>query len=70
MEKETMKFSLKELRARRNYSQEDLARRAKLTTRTISNYESDVNNLRNASYANIKKIAEALEVEVGDIFLG
>lgn len=65
-----MQFSLKELRARKDISQEDLANIAGLTARTIHNYEKDVANLRSASYSNIKEIAKALDVEVEDIFLG
>lgn len=65
-----MQFSLKELRARKDISQEDLANLAGLTARTIYNYEKDVANLRSASYSNIKEIAKALDVEVEDIYLG
>lgn len=63
-------FSLKELRARHNLSQEKLANLVGITTRTIASYESDIANLRKASYQVIEKIAEVLEVEVKDIFLG
>ncbi len=65
-----MQYSIKELRARKDISQEELARLTNLTARTIYNYEKDVLNLRNASYSNIKKIADTLDVEVEEIFLG
>lgn len=65
-----LQYSIRELRARRNISQEELARRAGLTSRTIVNYENDINMLRNASYKNIEKISIALDVDITDIFLG
>lgn len=68
--KNKMQYSIKELRARKNITQEDLARLTGLTARTIYIYEKDVSSLRKASYLNIKKIADALDVEVEEIFLG
>ena len=70
MDKQYIQYSIKELRARKDISQEELANLAGLTARTIYNYEKDVSNLRNASYSNIKKIADALDVKVEEIFLG
>ncbi|MGM0227961.1 hypothetical protein IGI39_004929, partial [Enterococcus sp. AZ135] len=32
-------------------------------------YESDINKLRNASYKNVKNIANALDVSINEIFL-
>ena len=65
-----MKFSLKELRARHNLTQEELARLAGLSPKTINYYEKDVNRLRGASFKNLEKLAEALKVKVDDIYLG
>lgn len=65
-----MKFSLKELRARHNLTQEELARLTGLSPKTINLYEKDINRLRGASFKNIEKLAEALHVEVEEIFLG
>ena len=65
-----MKFSLKELRARHNLTQEELARLAGLSPKTINYYEKDVNRLRGASFKNIEKLAEVLKVKVDEIFLG
>lgn len=64
------KKTLRQLRLENDLTQERLAQRTGLTLKTISNYESDVNRLRNASYANILKIANILGVEVNQIFLG
>lgn len=68
--KNKMQYSIKELRARKDISQEELAKLTGLTARTIFNYEKDISNLRNASYSNIAKLADALDVEVDEIFLG
>lgn len=65
-----MQYTIKELRARHNLTQDGLARLVGLTTRTIQSFESDIENLRNTSYKNIERLAKALKVEVGDIFLG
>jgi DNA-binding XRE family transcriptional regulator len=65
-----MKFSLKELRARHNLTQEELARLAGLSPKTINYYEKDVNRLRGASFKNLEKLAEVLKVKVDDIYLG
>lgn len=64
------KKTLRQLRLENDLTQERLAQRTGLTLKSISNYESDVNRLRNASYANILKIANILGVEVNQIFLG
>ena len=65
-----MKFTLKELRARHNLTQEELARLAGLSPKTINCYEKDVNRLRGASFRNLEKLAEVLNVKVEEIFLG
>jgi DNA-binding XRE family transcriptional regulator len=65
-----MKFTLKELRARHNLTQEELARLAGLSPKTINYYEKDVNRLRGASFKNLEKLAEVLKVKVDDIYLG
>ena len=70
MNNQYMQYSIRELRARKDISQEGLAKLTGLTARTIYSYEKDVSNLRSASYSNIKKIADALDVKVEEIFLG
>lgn len=64
------KERLRVLRAKAEMSQEDLAQKAGLTSRSIGMYEADVNNLRKAKYETIAGIADALGVTVNDIFLG
>lgn len=64
------KRTIRILRQGKKMSQEDLARRAGLSYRSIANYEKDIRQLRAAQYQNIEAIAKALGVQVSDIFLG
>lgn len=67
---ENEKLKLKQWRVLKDFSREELANKAGLTSRTLYNYENDVKNLRKASYETLEKIAEALEISVNQIFLG
>lgn len=62
--------TVKVLRARVEITQEELASKSGLSARTIVQFEKDVNNLRKAKYETLLKLAEGLNVEVDDIFLG
>lgn len=62
--------TIKLLRARAEMSQEELASRVGISSKTIGNYEKDVNNLRRAKYKTLQNMATVLGVEVEDIFLG
>ncbi|MGQ7513732.1 helix-turn-helix domain-containing protein [Streptococcus suis] len=64
-----MANSLKTLRRFRNMTQEKLSAETGITARTIQNYESDISNLRKASYENLVALAKALNVSIDDIFL-
>ena len=64
---EIKQFSLKELRARRNYSQTDMAKKLGVSLVTYNKWE---NNLNNVTIFKLKAIVEALEVSTSDIFLG
>lgn len=68
--KKNGKHTLKQLRMLQGMTQEELAQKSGITTRTIINYESDVSNLRNSAYKTIEKLAVALNSKVDDIFLG
>lgn len=63
------KATLTQLRELRNMTQEELAFKAGITSRTLISYENDVMKLRKASYERLKRIADALDVSVDDIFL-
>ena len=65
-----MKEKLKIHRVRAGLTQEQLAVKTGITSRSIGRYELDVNNLRKAEYEKIERIALALGVSVNDIFLG
>lgn len=64
------KEKVKLLRVRLELTQSELAERAGVSQRTIHMFEKDVQNLRKAKYETLLRLAEALEVEVDDIFLG
>lgn len=61
---------LRVLRARAEMTQQQLAEKAGISSKSIGLYESDVNKLRKADYETIEKLAKALNVTVNDIFLG
>lgn len=63
------KSTLYDLRRAKRMTQKDLAEKTGITERTIITYETDVRNLRKASYENVERIANALEVKIDQIFL-
>ena len=67
---DNMILTLAEWRGLKGYSKKGLAERSGVTERSIYNYEKDAENLKNASYSNIKKLCDALEIKVDQIFLG
>ncbi|MGH2319349.1 helix-turn-helix transcriptional regulator [Planococcus sp. SE5232] len=64
------KDKLKVLRTKADLTQEELAKRAGLSAKSIGLYESNVENLRKSNYQTLEKLAKALGVSVDDIFLG
>ncbi|MEB7851277.1 transcriptional regulator [Staphylococcus equorum] len=62
-------LTLKQWRGLRGYSKVDLARKSGVTERTIYSFEKDIENLHNANYRTIKKVANALDIKVENIFL-
>ncbi|AMG20033.1 helix-turn-helix transcriptional regulator [Staphylococcus saprophyticus] len=62
-------LTLQQWRGLRGYSKVELARKSGVTERTIYSFEKDVENLNNANYRTIKKIANALDIRVENIFL-
>lgn len=63
------KQALFDIRMQKRLTQRDLALASGLSERTINTYESDIDNLRNARYKNVEKVANALGVSVDEIFL-
>ncbi|UTT55247.1 helix-turn-helix transcriptional regulator [Staphylococcus equorum] len=61
-------LTLKQWRGLRGYSKVDLARKSGVTERTIYSFEKDIENLHNANYRTIKKVANALDIKVENIF--
>ena len=56
------KQALFDIRMQKRLTQKDLALASGLSERTINTYESDIDNLRNARYKNVEKVANALGV--------
>lgn len=63
------KFTLRQWRNIRGLSQEELAERVGVTARTIVSYEKNAENLGNARYITVQKIADELDIKLSDIFL-
>lgn len=63
------KSRIYDLRRNRRMTQKELANEVGVTERTIILYETDIKNLRKASYSNVENIAKVLNVSVDDIFL-
>ena len=64
------KKTLRQLRREKDITQEELSRMTGITSRSITTYENNVQALRNASYNYLERLAEALNVNIDDIFLG
>lgn len=61
-----MIYKIKELRELKGMSQDELAKKSSVSRTTISGLESG--SIANTTASTISKIAEALEVQVSDIF--
>lgn len=61
------KESLKILRIKAGLSQDELAKLSGSTQASITRYESDVNNLRKASYNTLVALAKAVGVNIWEI---
>lgn len=64
-----MILKLEQWRKLRGFSQEELAEKAGVSTRSIWNYENNPGSLLSASYENVRKIALVLGVKTNQIFL-
>ncbi|UBH16367.1 helix-turn-helix domain-containing protein [Macrococcus armenti] len=60
---------LRNWRQLRGLTQEELSEKSGITSRSIKNYEKDVKNLHNAQYSTVKQLADALDIQVSQIFL-
>lgn len=64
------KKTLRQLRREKDITQEELSRMTRITSRSITTYENNVQALRSASYDYLERLAKALDVDIDDIFLG
>ncbi len=60
-------FSLKELRARKNETQHQVAEALGISVQTYNSWER---NISNVAVSKVKALAEYFGVELSDIFLG
>jgi transcriptional regulator with XRE-family HTH domain len=60
-----MQFSLKELRARKNYTQEKVARDLGVSVQTYSAWEKDISNV---AVSKVKAVADYFGVSLSEIF--
>lgn len=59
-------YSLKELRARKNMTQAEVAENIGVSTQTYNAWEKDISNV---AIGKVKALAEFFEVTIGEIFL-
>ncbi len=62
-------LTLKEWRGLKGYTKVALAAKSGVNERTIYLFEKDVNNIQNANFKTVKKLADALDIKVANIFL-
>lgn len=62
-------LTLEQWRKLRGLTQETLAKKVGVTTRSIGKYERDVKQLESAQYSTIRKIAEVLEIDIHNLYL-
>ena len=59
-------YTLKELRARKNMTQYEVAKNIGVSTQTYNAWERDVSNV---AISKVKALADLFEVTIGEIFL-
>lgn len=59
-------YSIRELRARKGYTQRDMSKIVGVSLTTYNKWE---NNLNDITVSKLKRIADALQVSVNEIFL-
>ncbi len=59
-------YTLKELRARKNMTQYEVAKNIGISTQTYNAWERDVSNV---AISKVKALADLFEVTIGEIFL-
>ena len=64
--KKLQQYTLKELRARKNMTQYEVAKNIGISTQTYNAWERDVSNV---AISKVKALADLFEVTIGEIFL-
>ena len=60
-------YSIKELRARKNITQAETAKKIGITVQTYNSWEKDISKV---SVGKVKALADLFGVTIGEIFLG
>lgn len=63
------KFTLKELRARHNLKQSDVAKKVGVSTKTYQLIENDYESFLSSRWVTIAKIADLYKIDMSQIFL-
>ncbi|WP_426429116.1 helix-turn-helix domain-containing protein [Staphylococcus equorum] len=66
---DTTVLTLKQWRGLKGFTKVALAERSGVNERTIYMFEKDLKNIQNANFKTVKKLAEALDIKVSNIFL-
>lgn len=66
LEQQEQQFSLKELRARKNMTQEQVARELGVSVQTYNAWEKDISNV---AVSKVQAVANYYGVKIGQIFL-
>ena len=61
---DVMKYSLKELRARKNWTQKETARQMGISVQTYNAWEKDISRI---AIGKVARLADLFEVEIGEI---
>lgn len=62
-------LTLEQWRGLKGYTKVALAQKSGVSERTIYSFEKDNRNIQRANYPTIKKLANALDIKVANIFL-
>ncbi|AUJ55009.1 TPA: helix-turn-helix transcriptional regulator [Staphylococcus aureus] len=69
-EKEKLKLTIGQWRALKGMSKAELSRKSGVTEKTIYNYESSQEYIKNSNFKTLNKLAIGLGITVDNIFLG
>lgn len=63
-------LTLEQWRGLKGFSKVSLSKASGVSERTIYTFEKDVKNIQRSNFQTVKKLADALDIKVANIFLG